>query len=117
MIGWQPFETAPKDGRHILAAGVNDRIEYVDLIFFVDSEEGWWELGNAWHPTSEKTPHLQVSYHRHNRRDGSIYSHWMPVLRPPCFVSEPLWEWAWSSPAQLATLAEERALDFGTETK
>ena len=61
MNKWQPIETAPKDGTHILVCVEK---KYVYLVWWFDNPRGWcWDLTN--------TPMV-----------GSP-SHWMPLPEPP----------------------------------
>jgi hypothetical protein len=69
MIGWQPINTAPKDGTHVL------------LISKVNTQwVGSWRLPRLGEPQNQ-------SYYEYEWRDGggrwSTPTHWRPLPNPP----------------------------------
>lgn len=70
--GWRPFETAPKDNRHILAwvAGEPGSSHNYSIIYWFDF--GW---GGSW---TLDMPGLGAD---HGYED-SAFTHWQPL--PPC---------------------------------
>ena len=65
-MNWQPIETAPKDGTHILLARTDS--EWVCQGRYVCDDKGWYELNN------DASDHW----------GGEIYpTHWMPLPEPP----------------------------------
>ncbi len=72
MSEWQPIETAPKDGQHVLLAITEDGppgLGYVSEGYYEeDGDRGWYSANTHW----------TDSY------DGSLFpSHWMPLPKPP----------------------------------
>lgn len=58
---WQPIETAPKDGTHVLAYdGSNMTTVKWDRDYWALIEQGYYAEDNEWWPT-----------------------HWMPLPKPP----------------------------------
>lgn len=79
--GWQPIETAPKDGTWIVAlvAGADDRWEHLNGRAFVVRHEGKtasdYDLGWALHPGFGGV-------------HESWFTHWMPLPKPPASSGE-----------------------------
>lgn len=71
MSDWQPIETAPKDGRHVLLAVTNDPPNFPGYV-----SEGYYEEDrDCWY---------QANTHWTDQFDGALYpSHWMPLPEPP----------------------------------
>lgn len=69
---WQPIETAPKDGRHVLLAVADDPPAYVCEAYFDPDggPEGGWYMANT---------HWTDAY------DGRLWNptHWQPLPAPP----------------------------------
>ena len=75
-MGWQPIETAPKDGRDILAMYVHIATQIVHNAFWLDGygvepeDIGWWSY-----------EHSEVS---RIKLDGWMMpTHWMPLPPQP----------------------------------
>jgi len=70
MGGWQPIETAPKDGSTVLLA---ERTWGGDLVVtpgsYHEDYHGWWEHGS--HPTDYADQPIDNP------------THWMPLPMPP----------------------------------
>jgi len=64
--GWQPIETAPKDGTHFLAY---ENGRHYDCWAHFDTREGWYWMDHA---DSEPAP-----------------THWMPLPQPPAIEVKP----------------------------
>jgi len=71
-IGWQPIETAPKDGTRVLAWTRNAQSAFVAF---------WREHGLA--PEDEERGWLTLMGVRATSEHGSDLSHWMPLPSPP----------------------------------
>jgi hypothetical protein len=69
MALWQPIETAPKDGTHILA--VMPWLPDAKILF-------WAPYANEWRcPASERGPNPE----------GWLPTHWMPLPTPPAALA------------------------------
>ena len=67
---WEPIETAPKDGAHVLLSCVVDppRGFVCEGYYEEDGDRGWFQAKTHW------TDHY----------DGSVIAaHWMPLPSPP----------------------------------
>ena len=65
---WQPIETAPKDGQHVLLACGQDPPDFVcEGYYEEDGDRGWFQANTHWT----------------DAHDGSLWNvtHWMPL--PP----------------------------------
>lgn len=73
MSEWQPIDTAPRDGRHVLLAVTDDPPGYViEGYYEEDGDRGWYCANTHW------TDHY----------DGSLIpSHWMPLPAPPALTA------------------------------
>lgn len=69
MAEWQPIETAPKDGRHVLVVAGDQPPAVYEAYYEEDGDRGWFQANTHW-----TDPH-----------DGSLYrvTHWMPLPDPP----------------------------------
>jgi hypothetical protein len=67
MSGWQPIETAPRDGTNILIVNASGRADWGHNVPRVAcwQKDGWW----GYHETEQITPHRAT--------------HWMPLPSPP----------------------------------
>jgi hypothetical protein len=66
---WQPIETAPKDGQHVLLTVADDPPPYVCEGYFDEGERKWFKANTDWG----------------DYFDGSLHSvtHWLPLPTPP----------------------------------
>jgi len=74
-VGWQPIETAPKDGTDILGMYMHIETQIVHNIFWLDNEyepdeNGWWTY-----------EYSEVS--RMKLEDWMTPTHWMPLPDTP----------------------------------
>lgn len=65
--GWQPIETAPKDGTPVLCGFVGQRLNA--KVIFWDDEAEWWCVDD-----NKLGPHVLR---------GPAPTHWMPIPPPP----------------------------------
>lgn len=71
MSGWQPIETAPKDGTRIL-------IFQGGLEWSREVQIGWWDSGgtrSGWSASSYEDGHIL--------NEKQAPTHWMPLPSPP----------------------------------
>ena len=68
-VGWQPIETAPKDGRTILLLEPHFAASIVTPGRWFEDEQGWWEHGS--HPTDYADQPVENP------------THWMSLPEPP----------------------------------
>ncbi|WP_311270335.1 hypothetical protein [Sphingobium sp. WCS2017Hpa-17] len=69
--GWQPIETAPRDGTHFLATAI---------VRNVKTGARWWETYVIWADDETGEIHPDCDHGWSNIDD---YSHWMPLPAPP----------------------------------
>jgi hypothetical protein len=60
MTTWQPIETAPKDGTHLLGYAPEFEHQPICTIEYSVRYKNWWSIGNCCQPT-----------------------HWQPLPAPP----------------------------------
>ena len=65
VMAWQPIETAPRDGTHVLLFSPDAREPFVRVGFFLDGD--WWD---TW-------------CERRGFPIDADSSHWMPLPEPP----------------------------------
>lgn len=71
MHGWQPIETAPRDGTHFLATAIVRNIK---------TDARWWETHVIWADDETGEVHPECDHGWSRIED---YSHWMPLPPPP----------------------------------
>lgn len=73
-MNWQPIETAPKDGAHILIIDMTGTIPIADIAHW---HEGTFRAGTAdcWEDAKGKGPEIMGVY--------NSATHWMPLPPPP----------------------------------
>ncbi|WP_311269605.1 DUF551 domain-containing protein [Sphingobium sp. WCS2017Hpa-17] len=69
--GWQPIETAPRDGTHFLATAI---------VRNVKTDARWWETYVIWADDETGEIHPDCD---HGWSSIDDYSHWMPLPAPP----------------------------------
>jgi len=67
MSGWQPIETAPRDGTKILGTRLDGRNWEIEVIWLQQGRVELWDTYNGW---------LED-----NLEDGP--THWVPLPEPP----------------------------------
>ena len=89
MSDWQPIETAPKDGTHILAILHRDKAEDIDGArwpAFREVREIWYRpymnLG-MWLPWHAGDPFDSYEGLADCHMGDGIPTHWMPLPQPP----------------------------------
>lgn len=85
MINWQPIETAPKDGTHILGYGELTEDKEENESWLLHYEEIWWEEQkvNVWKNQDERTRVLVEEDWSHWTATAIYPTHWMPLPSPP----------------------------------
>ncbi len=79
MIGWQPIETAPKDGTDILVAYEFASV-WIAHIAWYRSREGWED---DWKPEHEGWwSYIENSVSQHKLEGFNAPTHWMPFKEP-----------------------------------
>ncbi len=69
---WQPIETAPKDGRHMLI--------YLGAPWSQIEKARWYEPWGNWHVGVIPQDPVREEYHGIG---SAIPTHWMPLPEPP----------------------------------
>ena len=72
-LGWQPIETAPRDGRYIIIGTTCPG--YKGQVFF-----DWFYEGGEWGDESDIAEDIL--------RQDEFVSHWMPLPEPPAMIAE-----------------------------
>jgi hypothetical protein len=80
---WQPIETAPNDGTHILSG------YWYDYSNYGDKPDWGWVSDVVFLIKTDGIVDGNRNYHMHYVRNGELvniaefYSHWMPLPEPP----------------------------------
>lgn len=82
MSGWQPIETAPKDGTSVLIFGTKWRFDWAG-----DRDESFAAVCSWCEPMDDESG-WSIDHSTYYTTDCLVPTHWMPLPEPPVQATE-----------------------------